>query len=182
MVIKNDLIVGGLAFLLVISTIFNASNAQAIKEQEMIEKISIPKFLEQPNHMKILEKYTDAKSLDDHQCKELLSAVGFEGKALKMAWTVAQKESNCRPKALNNNAKTGDNSYGIFQINMIGDLGDARLEKFNLDSKKELFDPVTNAKIAYHMSNQGKNWSAWTFLNGERFKELWQEYPESKNK
>lgn len=180
--IKDNLVVGGLAFLLVISTLFNASNAQAIKQQEMLEKVSIPKLLKYPSHMKVLEQYKNAKTLDDHQCKELLSAIGFEGKALKMAWTVAQKESNCRPKALNNNSKTGDHSFGIFQINMIGELGEARLEKFDLDSKKELFDPVTNARIAYHMSNEGKNWSAWTYLDGERFKDLWAEYPTSKNK
>jgi hypothetical protein len=180
--LKENIAVFCLAVLLAVSTVFNASNAQAIKQQEMLEKVSIPKLLEYPSHMKVLEKYKDAKTLDDHQCKELLSAIGFEGKALKMAWTVAQKESNCRPKALNDNSKTGDNSFGIFQINMIDELGEARLKKFDLDSKKELFDPVTNARIAYYMSNKGKNWSAWTHLDGERFKELWAEYPTSKNK
>ena len=180
--LKENLAVFCLAVLLAVSTIFNASNAQAIKDQEMIERISTPDILKKADHMKILEKYSDAKSLNQKQCKELLSAIGFEGKALKMAWTVAQKESNCRPKAINNNAKTGDHSYGIFQINMIGDLGEARLEKFNLEFKKELLDPVTNAKIAYHMSKQGKDWSSWTYLDGERFKELWLEFPDSKSK
>jgi len=174
---KDNLVVGGLAFLLVISTIFNASNAEAIKQKEMLANISTPAILKMPEPMKILQKYEDAETLNPEQCKELLSAIGFKGKALRMAWTVAQKESNCRPMAINNNTKTGDNSYGIFQINMIGDLGMERLEKFNLKSKKELFDPVTNARIAFHMSNQGENWSSWTYINGERFKELWQEFP-----
>ena len=180
--LKENIAVFCLAVLLAVSTVFNASNAQAIKKQEMIKNISIPKLLKKSDHMKVLEKYSEAEFLNEKQCKELLSAIGFEGKALKMAWTVAQKESNCRPKAINNNPKTGDNSYGIFQINMIGDLGEARLEKFNLDFKKELLDPVTNAKIAYHMSKQGKDWSSWTYLDGERFKELWLEFPTSKSK
>lgn len=179
---KENIVVGGLAFLLVISTLFNASNAQAIKQEQMLQNISVPKILEMPSHMKVLKKYKNAKSLDRKQCKELLSAVGFEGKALKMAWSVAQKESNCRPMAINNNIKTGDNSYGIFQINMIGNLGEARLEKFNLESKKELFDPVTNAQIVFHMTQEGKNWSSWTYLDGQRFKEFWSEYPTSTSK
>jgi hypothetical protein len=44
---------------------------------------------------------------------------------------------------------------------MIGDLGPTRLEKFNLQSNKELFDPVTNAEITYYMTEGGSNWSAW---------------------
>jgi hypothetical protein len=91
----------------------------------------------------------------------MLRAVGFEGKALKVAWAVVKKESNGRPLAFNGNVKTGDNSYGIFQINMIGGLGVARRDKFDLDSNKDLFDPVVNAQIAYYMSNEGSDWSSW---------------------
>ena len=38
--------------------------------------------------------------------------------------------------AYNGNSKTGDSSYGIFQINMLGNLGDDRKEKFELVSDK----------------------------------------------
>ena len=174
---KDNFVVGGLALLMVISTLFNATNAQAVKQEEFLAQVAAQKALEQTSHIKIIKKYKNAKSLNETQCKELLSAVGFEGKALKMAWAVAQKESNCRPVAINNNLKTGDNSYGIFQINMIGELGEARLEKFDLDSKKDLLDPVTNAKIAFYMSNKGSDWSSWTYLDGERFKQFLLEYP-----
>ena len=75
------------------------------------------------------------------------TGVGFEGVGLKKAWSIAKRESNGRPLAYNGDKKTGDSSYGIFQINMIGDLGPTRLEKFDLKSNKELFDPVTNAEI-----------------------------------
>jgi len=176
-VTKDNLVVGGLAFLLVISTLFNASNAQAIKQEELMAKLVAQQELERTSPEGIIKKYKNAKSLNQAQCKELLSAIGFEGKALKMAWAVAQKESNCRPMAVNNNHKTGDNSYGIFQINMIGELGEARLEKFDLDSKKDLLDPVTNAKIAFYMSNEGSDWSSWTYLKGERIKGFLLEYP-----
>lgn len=175
---KDNLVVGGLAFLLVFSTISNAANADPIKVENQITKVSTSQLSKE----QILEKYKDAVSLNPHECKELLSAVGFEGKALRMAWAVAQKESNCRPKAWNNNRKTGDNSFGIFQINMIGELGPARLEKFNLDSNKDLLDPVTSAQIAFYMSNEGVDWSSWTHLDKERFKSFWLEYPSLKNK
>jgi hypothetical protein len=128
-----------------------------------------------------LDRFKAARDLTETELKELLKAVGFEGKALRTAWAVAMKESNGRPRAFNGNTNTGDNSYGIFQINMIGSLGDARREKFNLASNKELFDPVTNAKIAHHMSNGGENWSAWKVYhgqrNGERFEGFYEEFP-----
>jgi len=72
-----------------------------------------------------------------------------------------KRESNGRPLAYNGDRNTGDHSYGMFQINMIGNLGPERLEKFNLKSNKELFDPVTNAEITYHMTNGGQDWSSW---------------------
>lgn len=73
-----------------------------------------------------LKKYENAHKLTDTELVELLSAVGFKGTDLKEAWAVAKKESNGRPLAHNGNANTGDNSWGMFQINMIGELGEDR--------------------------------------------------------
>jgi len=108
------------------------------------------------------EIYKPSEMLTDEELVLLLKTVGFEGAGLKKAWSIAKRESNGRPLAYNGNKKTGDSSYGVFQINMIGNLGPDRLEKFNLKSNKELFDPVTNAEITYYMTNGGKNWSAWS--------------------
>jgi hypothetical protein len=93
--------------------------------------------------------------------KNLLKEVGFKGDKLKTAWAVAMKESTGRPLAYNGNTSTGDNSYGIFQINMIGELGVARRDKFGLKSNKELYNPLTNAEIAYYMTRGGEDWSSW---------------------
>lgn len=123
-----------------------------------------------------LEQYKGAVKLSDTDLVDLLSAVGFEGKALKVAYAVAKKESNGRPLAHNGDSQTGDNSYGLFQINMIGDLGPERLEKFNLKSNKELFDPVINAQIAFHMTNGGKDWSAWKIVPGQDNGKRYQQY------
>ena len=63
--------------------------------------------------------------------------------------------------AFNGNHKTGDSSYGMFQINMIDTLGPDRRTKFDLDSNAELFNPVKNAEIAYYMTSGGDDWSSW---------------------
>lgn len=110
------------------------------------------------------EIYKPSEMLTDNELVLLLKTVGFDGPGLKKAWAIAKRESNGRPLAHNGNKNTGDNSYGIFQINMIGNLGPARLEKFDLKSNTELFDPVTNAEITYQMTNGGIDWSAWKGL------------------
>ena len=107
------------------------------------------------------EIYKPSEMLTDEELVTLLKTVGFEGLGLKKAWSIAKRESNGRPLAYNGNKNTGDSSYGLFQINMIGNLGPTRLEKFDLQSNKELFDPVTNAEITYYMTNGGQDWSSW---------------------
>lgn len=129
-----------------------------------------------------LEMFEERKApLAEVELKNLLKLVGFEGQALKTAWAIVMTESNGRPKAHNGNASTGDNSYGLFQINMIGSLGEARRAKYELKSNDDLFDPVTNATIAYQMSAGGTDFSAWKVRGynqgSERFRTFLAEYP-----
>lgn len=170
---KEDVVVSSVGAIIALTAVFSGGDATVSKE-ETVEKIEI---IEVKTSSKIKEKYYNATTLSDKQLKELLKAVGFEGKELKMAWAIAKKESNGRPLAFNNNKNTGDHSFGIFQINMIGGLMDARLHKFKLDSVSDLFNPVINAEIAHYMSKGGKDWSAWTNLNGQRIKEFLEKYP-----
>lgn len=113
------------------------------------------------NRVELLEEYANKTSLTDKELKRLLTLVGFEGQALKVAWAVAKTESNGRPLAHNGNKSTGDNSYGIFQINMIGALGEDRRDKFELSYNSDLFNPVVNAQVAFHMTQKGQDWSSW---------------------
>ncbi len=122
------------------------------------------------------EIYKPSEMLTDEELVLLLETVGFEGSGLKKAWSIAKRESNGRPLAYNGNRNTGDSSYGLFQINMLGDLGPERLEKFSLKSNKELFDPVTNAEITYYMTNGGSDWSAWKGMT-PRAKEFLLKFP-----
>jgi len=152
-------------FVSAFSTYIQTSNAQQTTQSEDALKIQIDKEIEE-HKVKIrnleLKKFSEQTTpFTDEELAKLLSTIGFEGRALKVAWAVVKKESNGRPLAFNGNVKTGDNSYGIFQINMIGGLGVARRDKYELNSNKELFDPVVNAQIAYLMTNEGSNWSSW---------------------
>jgi len=98
--------------------------------------------------------------------REICEQAGFRGDALDTAVAVALAESGGRANAHNPNAGTGDNSYGLFQINMIGSMGPARLQQFGLKSNEDLFDPLTNAKAAFAISNGGRNWQPWTTYTG----------------
>ena len=123
---------------------------QQIAEQlQKVKELQLQKFASQ------------TKPFSDEDLVRLLIAVGFEGKNLNKAYAVAKKETHGNPKSYNNNRTTGDNSYGLFQINMIGQLGVDRREKYNLITNEELFNPVVNAKIAYQMSSQGDDWTSW---------------------
>lgn len=108
-----------------------------------------------------LETFKGVKKLTQTELRDLLAAVGFTGKGLRTAWSVAMRESNGRPVAHNDNVRTGDNSYGIFQVNMLGSLGTDRRAKYDLSTNADLFDPVTNAKVVFHMTNGGTDWSSW---------------------
>jgi Lysozyme like domain len=89
----------------------------------------------------------------------ILQQAGFKGEELRKAWAVAMRESGGRASAYNGNAKTGDKSYGLFQINMLGSMGQSRAKKYGLKSYNDLLDPLTNAKVAYQMTRGG--WSPW---------------------
>jgi hypothetical protein len=94
----------------------------------------------------------------DAQITKILQKAGFSGRGLKIAQRIVFLESTNRPYALNKSS----NCYGLFQINMTGKMGKERRAKYGLNRNEDLFDPLINAKIAYHMSNGGKNWSHWT--------------------
>ena len=108
-----------------------------------------------------LDKYRGATKLSATELVDLLNLVGFEGKSLRLAWAVVMRESRGNPLSHNTNTSSGDNSYGIFQINMIGNLGADRREKFGIQKDSELLDPVVNAQAAFYMTARGTNFGSW---------------------
>ena len=155
----------GVMLLVVSSAVFsnnaNATTKNNLLSQSAQEQDTAHKAVFLISKAEILKKYENAPTLSDKDLALMLKAVGFKGNDLKEAWAIAKRESNGQPIRFNGNTKTGDSSYGLFQINMIRDLGPERRAKFGLRTNSDLLNPVVNAKIAYHMSNGGKNWSAW---------------------
>lgn len=86
-------------------------------------------------------------------------------KAVTMA-AIMMAESGGRPDEINNNPKTGDLSYGLFQINMIGTLGPARVKQFGLRSYDDLKNPSTNIDVALQILNSAGLSSWGAFRNG----------------
>ena len=162
--------IGILSLVGVIAPFSNSANAvsNTTKNNLLIEKSLVApadqKSVFLVSKAKMLQIFENKTNLTDLELKNLLSLVGFKGKDLVVAWAVAKKESNGRPLAFNGNHKTGDSSYGVFQINMIDQLGPDRRTKFDLESNAELFNPVKNAEIAYYMTNGGDDWSSWKGL------------------
>jgi len=108
------------------------------------------------------------------QLRDLALSAGFKGENADKAAAIAYAESTGNTQALNDNYKKGggDNSFGLWQINMIDKpgykLGEERRRKFGLKSNKELWDPQVNAKVALSISG-GSNFSAWTTYGGNTY-------------
>jgi len=94
---------------------------------------------------------------------ELLKKVGAtDEEAMRLA-AIAGYESGGGSKK--HNPKYPDNSYGLWQINMLDRpgymLGAERRSQFKLSSNEDLFDPVTNAQAALAIL-RSSGWGAWT--------------------
>jgi hypothetical protein len=103
----------------------------------------------------------------------ILQKAGFRGEGLKMAYAIAMAESSGNAYAHNPNAGTGDNSYGLFQINMLGAMGPERRHQYGLSSNEALYDALTNARVAYKMSNGGRNWGPWSTYGSGAYRQYY---------
>lgn len=96
---------------------------------------------------------------------------GFTGNDLVTAVAIALAESSGRTGAHNTNAATGDNSYGLWQINMIGSMGPARRRLFDISKNDELLQPNTNASAAYKLYKaKGSKFGDWSTYNKGTYK------------
>lgn len=113
-------------------------------------------------------------TLSADQLRTLLTNAGFKANSQTEDDMVgiAYAESSGDPSKHNDNPKTGDESYGLWQINMIGKMGPTRRKLFGIASNAELFDPQKNANAAYKIYKlQGLD--AWsTYKSGEYLKHM----------
>lgn len=87
---------------------------------------------------------------------------GFDPKDAPLVAKIAMGESSGDPTAFNGVGR--DQSYGLMQINMLGDMGPERRAQFGISSNEELNDPLTNMKAAYAIYKQ-QGWNAWGAYN-----------------
>jgi hypothetical protein len=106
------------------------------------------------------------------QLVNLARQAGFTEENAIIAAAIAMGESG--GKSDSHNTKYPDNSYGLWQINMLDEpgymLGEERRKKFGLKSNKDLFDPLTNAKAAFAISG-GSKFGAWSVFSQGIYKD-----------
>jgi hypothetical protein len=107
--------------------------------------------------------------LNAQQIASLLKQQGIPDKQIPTMTAIALAESGGRSKAYN---PTGlDKSYGLFQVNMYGGLGPARMKQFGLSKEQDLFDPTTNVKAAKQiLGSQGLG--AWSVYKSGKYKDF----------
>lgn len=85
---------------------------------------------------------------------------GGDPKLIPTMVGIAFAESTGDYKAHNPDKKTQDDSYGLYQINLLGPLR-GRIQEFKLKSAEDLFDPMVNTKAALRILKQ-QGLTAWT--------------------
>jgi hypothetical protein len=106
------------------------------------------------------------------QAAALARSVGATPEEAQFLGAVTRGESTGDPRRHNPNAATGDDSYGLWQVNMIGTMGQRRLKQFGLSRYEDLYDPRTNAKAALViLREQGR--SAWGAYRDMRRRGEW---------
>lgn len=97
---------------------------------------------------------------------QLAKAHGLSDGNAKMAAAIAMVESGGDPNA--HNPVPPDDSYGLWQINMIGTMGPARRKQFGISDNSQLYNPETNAKAMALISQNGGNFTPWsTYTSGK---------------
>lgn len=106
------------------------------------------------------------QQLTGEQVANLAYQAGFRGQGLIDVVAISKRESSWNSGAFNGNTSTGDRSYGLMQLNMLGNLGPARLQAWGLTSEEQLFDPLTNLRAAFQLSQGGTNFHHWGGYKG----------------
>ena len=86
----------------------------------------------------------------NNQLYKWLYEAGFRGHNIREAWAIAMRESNGKPTQISSGV-----DHGLFQFNRPSWGGKPWW------NTQMLLTPVYNAKIAYQLSDGGKNWQPW---------------------
>lgn len=87
-------------------------------------------------------------------------AVGWPDTEWRSLSRVMRRESECNAAAFNGNARTGDRSYGLLQINVRGSLWGDRQRLCKLTAASDLLDPATNLGCGLRLWKRS-GWQPW---------------------
>ena len=109
-------------------------------------------------------------TLNQEQIARAARAAGFPEDKVATMTAIAMAESSGRSGVINDTPSTGDLSYGLWQINMIGDMGPERRKLFGIKSNEELLDPITNARAAYKIYEL-QGYGAWSVYKSGKYRD-----------
>ena len=95
------------------------------------------------------------------QMVQLAKEAGFSEQEAVIMGAIGAAESSGITSAHNPDASTGDNSYGLWQINMLGKLEQERKQLFGISENEQLKDPKINAAAAKKIYEQ-QGFNAWS--------------------
>lgn len=116
-----------------------------------------------------------ATPLTDLQLYEYMCRAGFPGKIAVTMTAVSLRESRGIPTA--HNTTPPDDSYGLLQINMFGQLRALRLKLFGISDPARLLEPAMNAtagRILWNGNNHNLN-VAWA-INLEGYRQEYESF------
>jgi hypothetical protein len=95
---------------------------------------------------------------------DALYKAGFRGDTLIKMAGIAKRESSYNRFA--HNPKPPDDSYGLFQVNLLGNLREPRMDQIGQitggsKDPSNLYDPYVNAAMAWQLSSGGTNLQPW---------------------
>jgi len=114
------------------------------------------------------KRIEDVVILSASEIADVARRAGFSPVLVPTLVGIALAESSGDTNA--HDAKPPDDSYGLWQINMIGLLGPQRLKQFGIPTYAALFDPSINARAAYVLSGGGQNLTPWTTYTSGAYK------------
>jgi hypothetical protein len=117
---------------------------------------------------------SEAFSYNASSMADLIKKHGGSDQEAQTLAAIGMAESRGRPDAHNTNRETGDNSYGLWQVNMLDKMGPERHKKYGLTSNDDLLNPDTNARVALKMSRDSKGYGDWATYNDGKYKKFLQ--------
>ncbi len=104
----------------------------------------------------------------DSEIAAYAKGAGITGGNVAIAVAIALAESGGDDSA--HNSIPPDDSYGLWQINMLGSMGPSRRAQFGITSNSALYDPAVNAHAMAIISSNGGNWRPWATYTAGKYR------------